>query len=75
MLQPQATVFFLMSIAALVASQSLPNLVDALVASGASQFANFIQSDSEVLQLYLSEQVKTVFAPSDSGLGNETLKE
>ncbi|KAI1102226.1 FAS1 domain-containing protein [Jackrogersella minutella] len=71
MLLPQAVAFLLMGIVASAASQSL---VDVLVASGASKFADLIQSDSETLQLYLSGDVKTVFAPADSSLGNETLK-
>ncbi|XDG05655.1 hypothetical protein ABKA04_005270 [Annulohypoxylon sp. FPYF3050] len=71
--QPRAAVFLLMGIATSAVSQSLPGLIDALVLSGASKFADFIQSDPEVLQLYLSGQVGTVFAPSDAGYDNETL--
>ncbi|KAL7793004.1 FAS1 domain-containing protein [Trichoderma ceciliae] len=40
-------------------------LINALVASGASKFATLIQSDPDVLSLYLSGQIRTVFAPSD----------
>ncbi|KAH8128463.1 hypothetical protein FP744_10008651 [Trichoderma asperellum] len=40
-------------------------LIDVLVASGAANFATFIQSDPDVLAKYLSGQIKTVFAPSD----------
>ncbi|KAI1378593.1 FAS1 domain-containing protein [Hypoxylon crocopeplum] len=69
-----AIVLLLMGIVTSAAAQSAPGLIDALVASGASQFAEFIQSDSEVLQLYLSGRVGTVFAPSDSSLSNETLR-
>ncbi|KAI1384406.1 FAS1 domain-containing protein [Hypoxylon trugodes] len=65
----------LLGVATSAASQSLPGLIDTLVASGASQFADFIQSDPETLQLYLSDQVQTVFAPLDSASGNETLQE
>ncbi|KAI1457065.1 FAS1 domain-containing protein [Annulohypoxylon moriforme] len=71
--QPRAAVLLLMGIAASAAAQSLPSLVEALVSSGASKFADFIQSDPEVLQLYLSGQVGTVFAPSDAGYDLETL--
>ncbi|KAI1772965.1 FAS1 domain-containing protein [Hypoxylon cercidicola] len=76
---PLTIALLLMSIAAPTLSESLPGLIDALVASGACKFAEFIQSDPDVLQLYLSDQVKTVFAPSDSApalvLGNGTLAE
>ncbi|KAI0887798.1 FAS1 domain-containing protein [Annulohypoxylon maeteangense] len=65
--QPQTAVLLLLGIAASAAAQSLPTLVEALVSSGASKFAEFIQSDPETLQLYLSGQVGTVFAPSDVG--------
>lgn len=71
--QSQAIVALLMSIVVLVTAQSPPNLLDALVSSGASQFANFIQSDPETLQLYRSGRVQTVFAPSDSASNNSTL--
>ncbi|KAI1211235.1 FAS1 domain-containing protein [Annulohypoxylon truncatum] len=71
--QARTAVLLLMGIAATAASQSLPTLVEALVASGASKFATFIQSDPEVLQLFLSGQVGTVFAPSDVGYDIETL--
>ncbi len=70
---PRVTVLVLAGIVASATSQSLPNIIDALVASGASQFADFIQSDPEVLQLYLSEKVKTVFAPSDLSLDNDII--
>ncbi|RWA11607.1 hypothetical protein EKO27_g3488 [Xylaria grammica] len=53
-------------------SQQL-GLVDTLVASGASKFASFIQSDPDVLQLYTSGQFGTIFAPSDSVLTNVTV--
>lgn len=80
MFSKQSTIsLFLMSLAALALAESLPGLLDALTASGACKFADFIQSDPEVLQLYLSASVKTVFAPSDSVpdlvFGNETLGE
>ncbi|XXH00803.1 hypothetical protein Hte_007154 [Hypoxylon texense] len=72
-----ATTLILMGIATSAVSQSLPGLLDALVASGASKYAELIKSDPDVLSLYLSDQVKTVFAPSDSApdftSGNETL--
>jgi hypothetical protein len=57
------------SLATLFLSLSTPvlgqSLIDALVASGASKFATFIQSDPDVLAPYLSGQIRTVFAPSD----------
>ena len=71
--QTQAVVLLLVGFASSVASQSPPSLVDALVASGASQFATFIQSDPEILQLYFSDRVQTVFAPLDSASGNGSL--
>ncbi|KAI1088098.1 FAS1 domain-containing protein [Rostrohypoxylon terebratum] len=71
--QPRAAILLLMGIATSAVSQSLPGLIDALVSSGASKFADFIQSDPEVLQLYLSGEVGTVFAPSDVGYDNSTL--
>lgn len=71
--QTQAAVLLLVGFASSAVSQSPPSLVDALVASGASQFASFIQSDPEVLQLYLSDRVQTVFAPLDSATGNGSL--
>lgn len=40
-------------------------LIDVLVASGAANFATYIQSDPDVLAKYLSGQIQTVFAPSD----------
>ncbi|KAI2472949.1 FAS1 domain-containing protein [Annulohypoxylon bovei var. microspora] len=71
--QPRTAVLLLLGVVASAASQSLPSLVEALVASGASNFADLIQSDPETLQLYLSGQVGTVFAPLNSGFDNETL--
>lgn len=71
--QTQTVVLLLVGFASSVASQSPPSLVDALVASGASQFATFIQSDPEILQLYFSDRVQTVFAPLDSASGNGSL--
>ncbi|MCJ1384262.1 hypothetical protein MMC17_007378 [Xylographa soralifera] len=42
-----------------------PGLFDALRISGASQFADTIESDPVASALYLSPQVQTVFAPVD----------
>jgi hypothetical protein len=42
-----------------------PALSDALKASGASDFANLIESDPTVSAIYLSSQIGTVFAPAD----------
>ncbi|KAI0437591.1 FAS1 domain-containing protein [Xylaria telfairii] len=70
-----ASVLFLLGAIGLVVSQSTLGLVDTLVASGASKFASFIQSDPDILQLYLSGEFQTVFAPSDAALGSITLQE
>ncbi|KAM0256807.1 hypothetical protein ACHAQJ_004759 [Trichoderma viride] len=58
--QPLAALFLGFSTPVLAAS-----LIDTLVASGAANFATFIQSDPNVLAPYLSGQIRTVFAPSD----------
>jgi hypothetical protein len=70
--QSWATVFLL---AASVASQNVPSLLDALQAEGAAQFATLIQSDPDLLALYTSGQVRTVFAPADSASKSASLKE
>ncbi|KAI1127681.1 FAS1 domain-containing protein [Nemania abortiva] len=64
--RPWAIVLSLLSITALAVSQTTLGLIDTLVASGASKFASSIQSDPEVLQIYLSGEFQTIFAPSDS---------
>jgi hypothetical protein len=69
-----ATALLLAGTFAPAMSQSYPGLLDALVANNASQFAAFLQSDPETLQLFLSGQVKTVFAPIDEVLHNSALK-
>lgn len=56
----------LLLLAAFSAAQTPPSLVEALVASGAKTFADFIQSDADLLALYTSGQIKTIFAPVDS---------
>lgn len=61
----QAAGLFLLCVPTLVVSQSILGLVDTLIASGASNFASFIQSDPDVFQLYSSGEFQTVFAPSD----------
>ncbi|KAI8629797.1 FAS1 domain-containing protein [Xylariaceae sp. FL1651] len=70
--RPWATVVFLLGITNQAASLGL---IDTLVASGASKFASMIQSDPDVLQLYLSGEYQTVFAPSDSVVDNVALQE
>jgi hypothetical protein len=61
-----STVSVIFLIAVLSASaQSLPSLLDALRASGASKFADQIEVDPTIAALYLSDQVQTVFAPRD----------
>jgi hypothetical protein len=47
-------------------AQTLPSLLDALRASGASTFADQITADPTIAALYLSDQVQTVFAPNDN---------
>ncbi|KAI0382526.1 FAS1 domain-containing protein [Hypomontagnella monticulosa] len=69
------TSVLLIGFAALTVSESPPGLIDALIASGASRFAELIQSDSQISGLYFSDQVGTVFAPSDLYIGNVTLGE
>ncbi|KAJ8130816.1 hypothetical protein O1611_g2812 [Lasiodiplodia mahajangana] len=64
--RPWAIALSFLSITALAVSQSTLGLIDTLVASGASKFASSIQSDPDVLQMYLSGEFQTVFAPSDS---------
>jgi hypothetical protein len=51
-------------------AQTLPSLLDALRASGASIFAGQIEADPTLAALYLSDQVQTVFAPIDSAYGS-----
>jgi hypothetical protein len=50
--------------------QTLPSLLDALRASGASKFADQITADPTIAALYLSDQVQTVFAPKDGAYGD-----
>jgi hypothetical protein len=45
---------------------TLPSLLDALRASGASAFADQITTEPNISALYLSDQVQTVFAPKDN---------
>jgi hypothetical protein len=53
-----------------VSAQTLPSLLDALRASGASKFADQITVDPTIAALYLSDQVQTVFAPKDNAYGD-----
>jgi hypothetical protein len=57
-----------------VSAQTLPSLLDALRASGASVFADQIDADPTIAALYLSDQVQTVFAPIDSAFGNKFIR-
>ncbi|KAK3374779.1 FAS1 domain-containing protein [Podospora didyma] len=67
MLSPSWTTgLLLLSVARLALAETLPTLENALVVSGASDFWDVIKSDPELLQLYSSGLVKTVFAPLDS---------
>ena len=53
-------------------AQTLPSLLDALRASGASTFADQITADPTIAALYLSDQVQTVFAPKDNPYGDNS---
>jgi hypothetical protein len=63
----KASNVFLISLTAVlsVSANTLPSLLDALRASGASAFADQITADPNITALYLSDQVHTVFAPRD----------
>ncbi|OCK73695.1 FAS1 domain-containing protein [Lepidopterella palustris CBS 459.81] len=50
------------------------SLIEALNANGASQFAQQIQANPDILALYNSPAVKTVYAIPDSSIGNSTLR-
>lgn len=56
-----------------VASQSLPSLYDALVAAGASNFATFLQENTNASDLYGTGSGMTVFAPYDCAIGTSRL--
>lgn len=43
-------------------------LFEGLIAANASRFANFIQADPNLVALFTSPDVKTVFAPSDDAV-------
>lgn len=61
-------IVFVISLTAVLSAsaQTLPSLLDALRASGASMFADQIEVDPTIAALYLSDQVQTVFAPTDN---------
>ena len=61
------SIVFVISLTAVLSAsgQTLPSLLDALRASGASMFAAQIEVDPTIAALYLSDQVQTVFAPTD----------
>jgi len=50
------------------------SLIDALNANGATQFAQQIQANPNILTLYTSSGVQTVYAIPDSSIGNSTLR-
>lgn len=50
------------------------SLIDALNSNGASTFAQQIQSNPDILALYTSSSVQTVYAVHDSSTGNGTLR-
>ena len=62
------SIVFVISLTAVLSAsaQTLPSLLDALRASGASMFADQIEVDPTIAALYLSDQVQTVFAPTDN---------
>jgi hypothetical protein len=62
------SIVFAISLTAVLSTsaQTLPSLLDALKASGASMFADQIEADPTIAALYLSDQVQTVFAPRDN---------
>ena len=68
------SIVFVISLTAVLSAsaQTLPSLLDALRAAGASQFADQIQVNSTIAALYLSDQVQTVFAPKDSAWGSNS---
>lgn len=61
------SIVFVVSLTAILSAsaQTLPSLLDALRASGASMFADQIDADPTIAAVYLSDQVQTVFAPID----------
>jgi hypothetical protein len=62
------SIVFVGSLTAILSAsaQTLPSLLDALRASGASMFADQIDADPTIAAVYLSDQVQTVFAPIDN---------
>ncbi|GAP86573.2 putative beta-ig-h3 fasciclin protein [Rosellinia necatrix] len=74
LLKPWASTLFLLGLTSPVASRSDRGLIDTLVASGASKFAAHIKSDPDVLQLFLSGQFQTLFAPDDTAFDDAALQ-
>jgi hypothetical protein len=68
------SIVFVISLTAVLSAsaQTLPSLLDALKASGASMFADQITADPTIAALYLSDQVQTVFAPKDEAYGYDS---
>jgi len=50
------------------------SLIDALNANGATSFAKQIQANPDILALYTSPSVQTVYAVPDTSIGNGTLR-
>jgi hypothetical protein len=50
------------------------SLIDALNANGATSFAKQIQANPDILALYTSSSVQTVYAVPDTSIGNSTLR-
>jgi hypothetical protein len=50
-------------------AQALPSLIDALRNAGSSKFAKLIEADPNIASIYISNQVQTVFAPTDNAVG------
>lgn len=67
------TSFTVLAVSFAAAVQAV-TLFEGLVAANASKFAQFIQSDPELVAIFTSPDVKTVFAPSDDSVQsfNET---
>jgi hypothetical protein len=70
MMLPLLISVFLLTIISTSTAQTLPSLLTALNASGSSKFAALIASDPAMSAIYLSDQVQTVFAPTDDAFDN-----
>lgn len=63
-----------LSILAFPAITYAVSLIDALNANGATTFAKQIQANPDILALYTSSSVQTVYAVPDTSIGNSTLR-